>query len=456
MRNIQVQTQRQEQQQRQMLSQEQLLVAGLTALSTEDLKARIESECMENPWLEVKSGGQDSATGNKREEYDARKDYRSEDDVPDYLLRQNNGRNDAEQVEYGDTLTFYDKLKEQILEYDLTEHEREVMEYLIGSLDDDGLMKKPLYQIADELEIYRSVSTSEEEVERLLHVLQTFEPRGIGARSLQECLMLQTSPDGLLYKVLDREWENFTRKRWDLIAASLGLAESQIDMLRHEVHRLNPRPGGALGEAVGKNMQQIRADFSVEVSEDGVLSLALNEGDVPMLSISEDAGEMIDDAFVKGYVQKGKMFIDAIVQRRKTLMRTMKAMVQMQKPYFMSGDEADLRPMRLEDVAEKTGQDISTVSRVTGHRYVSTPYGTLPLKWFFSGSSQQDGDDVSTRKLKLAVKELIEGEDARNPLSDDALARILHEDYGYEVARRTVAKYREQLGFDSSRMRKRC
>lgn len=456
MRNSQsqVQTQAQLQQQRQVLSPQQLLVASLVALSAEDLKERVENECLENPWLESKSLAP-SAPKENGEVYDARKDYRSEDDIPDYLLRQQHSKEDAsESLDYADTLSFYDHLKEQVGEYDVSEHEREILEYLIGSLDDDGLLKKPLYQVADELEIYHSVPTSEQEVERLLGVLQSFDPPGIGARSLQECLMLQTPKESVLYRVLRDEWDAFTKKKWDSIAASLSLTEAQVETCKHEVHRLNPRPGGALGELVGKNQEQIRPDFIVEVSEEGKLSLTLNEGDIPALSVSEDAAEMISDAFVRGYVEKGRMFIDAMVQRRKTLLKTMKAIVQRQRGFFQSGDEMTLVPMRLEDIAEKTEQDVSTVSRVTSQRFVQTPYGTYPLKWFFSGISQQDGEDVSSRKLKAMLRELIDAEDKNSPLSDDTLCQMLKEKHGYEVARRTIAKYREQMGIPTSRMRK--
>lgn len=448
-----IQTQKQVQQQRQQLSQQQLLVASLVALSAEDLRERVENECLENPWLESRSAEQ-TPDRERGEDYDARKDYGSEDDIPDYLLRQHHGREGAETLDYADTLSFYDRLKEQIGEYDVSDHQREILEYLIGSLDDDGLLKKPLYQIADELQIYHSVDTDEKEVERMLTVLQGFDPPGIGARSLQECLLLQTPEDSILYRVLRDEWEAFSRKRWDSIAASLSLTEAQVEVCKREMHRLNPRPGSALSETEGKSTEQIRPDFIVDIAQDGRLSLTLNEGDVPALFVSEDAAEMISDAFVKGYVEKGRMFIEAMVQRRKTLLRTMRAIVQRQKAFFQSGDETSLVPMRLEDIAGKTEQDISTVSRVTSQRFVQTPYGTYPLKWFFSGTSQQDGEDVSSRKLKAALRSLIEEEDKSSPLSDDTLCSILRDDYGYEVARRTVAKYREQMGIPVSRMRK--
>lgn len=424
----QTQTQRQTQEQRLWLTPQQLLAAKLTSLSLDELRERVEAECMENPWLEkrrtVKSQGRSSLS------YDV--------------------------GERGDTQSFYDSLTEQMGEYDLTEEERQILEYLIGSLDDSGFITKPIHQIVDELEIYHSIPTSEREVSRLLGVLQQFDPPGIGARNLKECLLLQ-HPSEKLRSVFENCWDDFTGKRWDRIQERMHLTDLEVEHLRREVQRLNPRPGGNLNDVMDRQMQTIKPDFIVEIDEEGVIHLSLNQGDVPSVKVSEELpgeeGEGESASFVRTYKEKGQQFVDALAQRRQTLLTVMKTIIRLQKAFFVEGDEALLRPMRLEDVAEKTGLDLSTVSRVTSSKYVETPYGMYPLKWFFSGSSVQDGEEVSVRKVKQALQELIGAEDKTAPLSDDRLCALLREQ-GYEIARRTVAKYREALGFPPARLRR--
>lgn len=424
----QTQTQTQTQEQRLWLTPQQLLAAKLTSLSLDELRERVEAECMENPWLEkrrtVKSQGRSSLS------YDV--------------------------GERGDTQSFYDSLTEQMGEYELTDEERQILEYLIGSLDDSGFITKPIHQIVDELEIYHSIPTSEREVSRLLGVLQQFDPPGIGARNLKECLLLQ-HPSEKLCSVFENCWDDFTGKRWDRIQERMHLTDLEVEHLRREVQRLNPRPGGNLNDVMDRQMQTIKPDFIVEIDEEGVIHLSLNQGDVPSVKVSEELpgeeGEGESASFVRTYKEKGQQFVDALAQRRQTLLTVMKTIIRLQKAFFVEGDEALLRPMRLEDVAEKTGLDLSTVSRVTSSKYVETPYGMYPLKWFFSGSSVQDGEEVSVRKVKQALQELIGAEDKTAPLSDDRLCALLREQ-GYEIARRTVAKYREALGFPPARLRR--
>ena len=426
----QTQTQRQEQRQEQrlQLTPQQLLAARLTALSLDELRERVEAECMENPWLERRS----NAAARRR------------------------GTLSFEPGDRGETLSFYDRLTEQMGEYDLSDHERDILEYLIGSLDDNGFITKPLSQIADELEIYHSLSASEEEVGRMLAVLQQFDPPGIGARNLKECLLLQ-HPSAKLRTVFERHWDDFTGKRWDRIQDKMGLTDAEVERLRREVQHLNPRPGNNPSDPVGRATETIKPDFFVEMDDDGTIRLSLNQGDVPSLRLSDEAedggGTEESDSFVREYRERGQLFIDALTQRRLTMTAVMKAIIRLQRPFFREGDENLLRPMRLEDVAEKTGLNLSTVSRVTSSKYVETPYGIYPLKWFFSGSSTQDGEAVSTRKVKAALKTLIEAEDKTEPLSDEALCTALREQ-GYDIARRTVAKYREQLGYPPARYRK--
>ncbi len=423
----QTQTQTLTQEQRLQLTPQQLLAARLTALSLDELRERVEAECMENPWLEKRHTG-----GNTRR-----------------------SPLTYEMGERGETLSFYDRLTEQMGEYDLSDHERDILEYLIGSLDDNGFITKPLNQIADELEIYHSLSASEEEVGRMLAVLQQFDPPGIGARNLKECLLLQ-HPSAKLRMVFERHWDDFTGKRWDRIQDKMGLTDAEMERLRREVQHLNPRPGNNPSDPVGRATETIKPDFIVEMDDEGTLRLSLNQGDVPSLRLSSEAdngGSEESASFVREYRERGQLFIDALTQRRLTMTAVMKAIIRLQRPFFREGDENLLRPMRLEDVAEKTGLNLSTVSRVTSSKYVETPYGIYPLKWFFSGSSTQDGETVSTRKVKAALKTLIEAEDKTEPLSDEALCTALREQ-GYDIARRTVAKYREQLGYPPARYRK--
>ncbi len=406
-------------------------------------------------------------------------DYSSADDVPDYLLRNFAQKNTPENIDYGDTASFYEQMREQMGECSLTPHEEVLMEYLIGSLESDGLLKKSLSTLVNELEVYHNIETTTEELEGMLKRLQRFEPAGIGARSLQECLLLQIARDPgypksplkqTEYQIIEKYYEDFTRKRWDRIQARLKLTDLEVEELQHEIKRLTPRPGSAMGEAVGRNFQQIIPDFLVEVEDDGTITMQLNQGDVPELRISDSFLEILKNLdgtdktmgrsereallYTKQKVEKAQGFIEAIKQRRHTLMVTMQAIIELQRPFFAEGDEMLLRPMILKDVAERAGVDISTVSRVSHSKYVQTTYGIYPLKWFFSdGYTTEDGQEIATRRIQQALKELVEHEDPRTPMSDEALAEALKEK-GFPIARRTVAKYREQLGIPVARMRR--
>lgn len=469
-----VQQQKLTQEQVQLQSAMQVLASKLTELPIDGLRERVDTELAENPYLEAENGesgdeyaanpADTAAGGEDFSQYDARKDYSSEDDIPDYLLRQPSGGDiPGENMESGDSQSFYDQLMEQAGEYSIPDHERQILEYIIGSLDDSGFLTKPLNQIADELAIYHNIDTTPDEVERTLHILWQFDPAGVGARSLQECLILQCRRKGmhrsaghtsLLLKILEENWDDISHSRWDAIRRRHGLSQQQTDLLRQELRKLNPRPGSSMGEKPAATSTHITPDVIVGINQDGTIDLTLNDGDLPTLSISKDAMEMIDQNFVKDYVRRGKLFIGAILKRRQTILSTMQAIVRLQRRYFLTGDEDLLQPMRLEDVAELTHQDLSTISRVTGSKYVDTPYGIRPLRWFFSTAAQgPNGEETSVRRLHQTLGELINDEDKHAPLSDDALASMLREK-GYDVARRTVAKYREALGIPTSRMRK--
>ena len=445
----------------------QVLASKLVELPLEGLRERVEAELVENPYLEASnSDGGDGyiqdESGASASDYDARQDYSTEDDIPDYLLHQPSGT-EAESMDSADTQSFYDQMMEQAAGCDLSGHDRQILEYLIGNLGDDGLLAKPLFQIADELSIYHYLDTTPEEVERVLHTLWRFDPPGVGARNLQECLIIQCKRRGyrsapghtpLLLKVLERNWEEISHNRWDLIQQRYKLSDQQVGLLRHEIRRLNPRPGSSMGERATSSETHITPDVIVSIDQEGGIELTLNDGDMPTLSVSDDAMEMIDVDYVRDYVNRGKLFIGAIMQRRHTIMRTMQAIIKFQRKYLLTGDETLLRPMRLEDIAKITEQDLSTVSRVCNSKYVETPYGTYPLRWFFTTQARTaEDEDVSIRKIHQALREIIAQEDKGAPLKDDELALMLQQQ-GFDVARRTVAKYREHLGMPTSRMRR--
>lgn len=504
-KNIQTQTL----QQTQTLSPQQVLLVRLLEMPVSELEQRVQNEMMENGALEesdTRNDGDDFYYGDDTGETDTKEDdtlapagldtysdtpfsptaefsqalgdYRSADDVPDYLLKGESGRQTPESIEYSDTASFYEQMKEQMGECDLTPHEQILMEYLIGSLENDGMLKKSLSVLVDELEVYHNVETTEEELYGVLKKLQDFEPAGIGARNLQECLLLQIEHDELFHTplkqrehlVIEKYYEEFTRKRWDKIQQRLKLTDEETEQLQRELKRLNPRPGSAMGEIVGHNYQQIIPDFIVETADDGTITLTLNQGDVPELRISDSFMNLMKQSdgprsrlsrpekealqYTRQKIEKAQYFIEAIKQRRHTLTVTMEAIIALQRPFFEEGDELLLRPMILKDVAERTGLDISTISRVSNSKYVQTNYGIYPLKWFFSdGYTTEDGEEIATRKIQNALQELVENEDRKNPLNDEMLTALLNEK-GFPIARRTVAKYREQLGIPVARLRK--
>lgn len=491
-------------QQTQTLSPQQVLQVRLLEMPVSELEQRVKNEIIENGALEegdhypeaddsynadtqedayeAAEGGMeaysDLVSSPSKELKDALGDYRNSDEVPDYLLKNYPQPGTMETIDYGDTISFYEQMKEQMNECELTEKQKMLMEYLIGSLENDGLLKKPLSTLADELEVYHNEPTTVEELEQVLRMLQEFEPAGIGARSLQECLQIQIRRDKRFhtplkqkeYRVITQYYEEFTHKRWDKIQQRMKLTDGEVEQLQKEIRRLNPRPGSSMGELVGHNYQQVVPDFIVETEDDGTITMTLNQGDVPELKISDSFLDILrqydgerqkmsrseKDAllYTRQKIEKAQMFIDAIRQRRHTLTVTMQAIIDLQRPFFLEGDELLLRPMILKDVAERTGLDISTISRVTGSKYVQTNYGIYPLKWFFSdGFTTDDGQEIATRKIQNALKEIIENEDRKKPLSDETLTQMLNQK-GFPIARRTVAKYREQLGIPVARLRK--
>ncbi|MCF0197209.1 MAG: RNA polymerase factor sigma-54 [Bacteroidaceae bacterium] len=483
-KNIQIQHEEQQQTLTQTLTTaQQTLLARLLELPTEALIQRVETECLDNPWLEKKTPELDEdfaieGGGKEGVEYNPANDYRSEDDIPTYQLPASRGdEHTLDTMEYGDTQSFYDRLKEQIAEFDVTDQQRKLLEYLIGSLEEDGLLRKSVEKLSDELAIYQDIDVTPRELEDVLAILWQFEPPGIGARSLQECLRLQILRlndhplRASMLEVVNTYWDDFIHKRWDIIARRMRLTTSQANTLQHELVKLNPRPGAALDEPFGRSTQQVTPDFIIETDDYGKLTISLNNSGVPDLQISVDATSKLknyakqndttltlaareDIAFTRRYVERGQLFINALRQRRETMLRTMAAIVSLQPAFFQEGDETQLQPMVREDVAQIVGLDASTVSRVCNSKYVQTPHGTYPLKWFFSQRAiEKDGDTLSARQVMVALRALIDAEDKKKPLSDDSLTQLMKEK-GFNIARRTISKYREQMNIPVARMRK--
>lgn len=486
------QVQTQAQQQVQTLSPQQILVVKLLELPTLELEERIHSELLDNPALEEgKEPSEDhedhednfatDEDGEPNSDYGedlSLGDYRTEDDIPDYKLQENNrSRGETpEEIPFSDNVSFYETLKEQLDMQNLTPEEKQLGEYLIGSLDDDGLLRKSTESLIDELAIYQGVYTSPEQLEHVLSIIQDFDPAGIGARSLQECLLLQiqrkeNSPlKQIELDIIGKCCDEFTRKNKDKIIQKLGITEEQYNAATAELTKLNPRPGSSLGEAIGKNLQQIIPDFIVDTEDDGTVTLTLNNRNVPELRLSREFTEMLDEhtrnkanqskeskdalMFLKQKVDAAQGFINAVKQRQQTLLSTMQAIIDLQLPFFQDGDESRLRPMILKDVAERAKLDISTVSRVSNSKYVQTHFGIYPLKFFFSdGYTTESGEELSVREIKRILKECVDNENKEKPYTDDELADMLKAK-GYPIARRTVAKYRQQLNIPVARLRR--
>ena len=481
----------------QAVSQQQLLQSHLIELPIQQFAERIETEMHDNPALESDSENPDLQeypdypdSPEATDDFDVQREREERSDALDAAL-ENIGRDDEdlpvyhggqssveerEEMVYGQSVSFYDELLEQVGEMELSDQERYVMEYLIRSLDDDGFLRTPLENIADELAIYHNIDLSTGQLETVLKKLQRLDPPGIGARTLQECLLLQVNRREKsaitlsMEKVLTNYFDEFTKKHWEKIAQQMTMDELQAETVFHELRRLNPKPGAAMGETIGRSMQQITPDFVVDTQDDGTVTFSLNNGDVPQLQVSQSFADLLKEyqsnkdglsrqmkealLYTKQKVDAAQSFIDAVQVRRRTLTLTMKAIIQLQHRFFEEGDEALLRPMILKDVAERTGLDLSTVSRVSNSKYVQTRWGIFPLKYFFSdGYVTESGEELSTREIKATLRELIDAEDKRKPMSDDALSEALKEK-GYPIARRTVAKYREQLGIPIARLRK--
>ena len=484
----------------QQLSLAQVALSQMVELPLAQFAERVQNEMIDNEALEEADNERDAALdaadpsadssnggddevmdgGDASEISVALGDYSSEDEVPDYLRERAERAETGSEFVVADQGSFYEELQRQIGEHNLTDHESEVMDYLIGSLDSDGFLRKDALTIADELAIYHNIYTDAAEVDRLLALLQTFEPRGIGARSLQECLRLQlTDPDNHspwrkdALAVIDTCYQEFAANHWDEVVRRMNFDDEQASHVRHELLHLNPAPGRAFGESSMESAPTVTPDFFVQIGPDGTATATLNWGDVPPLRVSQAFMDSIQQyanhsgtltreqqeayVYAQGKVKAAQGFLLLINRRRQTLMAVMQGILDIQRAFFEGDDdEALLRPMALKDVAARAGVDISTVSRTVTAKYVQTLYGVYPLKHFFSGQfTSADGEEVSARQVKAALTEIISQEDKQSPLSDEALVKALQA-RGLQVARRTVAKYRDALHIPVARYRRQA
>ena len=475
----------------QKLSPQQIQLMKLIQLPTQAFEQRLKQELEENPALE---GGKeerqedelDSDFDNSTDDYEDNEsinaedinvdEYLSDDEIPDYRTHANNYSSDDEEktMPYAAGTSFTQHLKNQLNTYRLSDEERDIAEFLVGSVDESGYIRRELSDIMDDLAFTQNVYTTEDQIEKVLKIVHQLDPAGVGARNLQECLSIQlhrkakTVDTELAVNIIDNAFDQFTKKHYKKLLHKFNITEIQLKHAISEIEHLNPKPGGSYA---GNNriVEHVVPDFAIKIV-DGELELTLNGRNAPELHVSREYNNMLKgykdakdksksqkDAviFIKQKLDAAKWFIEAIKQRQQTLFVTMSSIMHYQKEYFLSGDERNLRPMILKDIADEINMDVSTVSRVANSKYVDTPYGTKLIKEFFSESMKNDkGEDVSTREIKKILETVIEEENKKKPLTDENLASILKEK-GYPIARRTVAKYREQLDIPVARLRKK-
>jgi RNA polymerase sigma-54 factor len=471
----------------QKLSPQQIQLMKLIQLPTQAFEQRVKTELEENPALD--SGKEKSEDEydefSNEEDYDERDDvlddinvddYLSDDDIPDYRTRANNysADDDETSVPYASGKSFTQTLKDQLSTRRLSEEDRAIAEFLVGSIDNSGYIRRSIEDITDDLAFTMNIYTDVETVEKVLRVVHDLEPAGVGARSLQECLEIQLARKRnnphteLALKIVRESFDAFSKKHYRKLLGKYNITEDQLRDAIDEISHLNPKPGSSYAGGSTRIVEQVVPDFTIRI-KDGELELTLNGRNTPQLHVSRDYSNMLKgykeakektksqkDAvmFIKQKLDGAKWFIEAIKQRQETLFMTMSSIMNYQKKYFLTGDERNLRPMILKDIADEIQMDVSTVSRVANSKYVDTPYGTKLIKEFFSESmTNTDGEEVSTREIKKILETVIKEESKKKPLTDQKLAVILKEK-GYPIARRTVAKYREQLDIPVARLRK--
>ena len=471
----------------QKLSPQQIQLMKLIQLPTQAFEQRLKQELEENPALESgkeKSDEIDDTFDNTDDYGDNESiaaedinvdEYLSDDEIPDYRMQANNYSIDDEDksIPYASGTSFTQHLLNQLNTFRLDDDEEQIASFLVGSVDESGYIRRSLTDIMDDLAFTQNVFTTEDKIENVLTIVQQLDPAGVGARDLQECLSLQLKRKSknenidLAQDIIDRAFEQFTKKHYQKLLSKFDVTEIQLKDAILEIERLNPKPGGSFSGNT-RMVEHVVPDFTIKIV-DGELQLTLNGRNAPELHVSREYNNMLKgykeskdksksqkDAvlFIKQKLDAAKWFIEAIKQRQQTLFVTMSAIMHYQKAYFLSGDERKLKPMILKDIADEIEMDVSTVSRVANSKYVDTPYGTKLIKEFFSESMKNDqGEDVSTREIKKILETVIEEEDKRKPLTDEKLANLLKEK-GYPIARRTVAKYREQLDIPVARLRK--
>ena len=476
----------------QKLSPQQIQLMKLIQLPTQAFEQRLLEEMNENPALETGKEEEDYEKDEfENEDYDDYDDaeserieaedinideYLSNDETPDYKTQTSNYSDDDDDREtpFAAPVSFHQDLINQLNTFILNDEEREIAEFLVGSIDDMGYIRRSVPDMVDDMAFTQGIYTDEKMVQKMLQVIHELEPSGVGAQDLQECLLLQlkhktpTESVELATDIIENQFDAFTKKHYDKLIQKYSVSNEQLKKAIHEIEKLNPKPGGSF-TGNNKVTENVVPDFAIRIVE-GELELTLNGRNAPSLHVSKDYQEMMQtykdsrdksaqqkDAvqFIKQKLDSAKWFIDAIRQRQETLFVTMNAIMHYQEEFFLDGDETKLKPMILKDIADMVGLDISTISRVANSKYVETPYGTKLIKEFFSESMKNDqGEDVSTLEIKKILQNTIEEEDKKKPLPDDQLAEILKEK-GYPIARRTIAKYREQLDIPVARMRKK-
>lgn len=474
----------------QKLSPAQIQMIKMLELPTLELEERIMQEIEENPVLEEGTETleeenqieQESIEENDTNDFgddDFNLDeYISDDDIPDYKLKVNNTSKDDkhEDIPFSAGMTFHETLIEQLGLQNITEHERTIAEFVIGNIDEDGYLRREAASMVDDMAFQQGFECSDDEMYRIIRLIKTFDPAGVGAQDLQECLLLQlyrkeaTQVNISATKIIQNTFDEFSKKHYDKICQKLNLSDLELKEAITEITKLNPKPGNAWSSNLyEKSLTTLVPDFILE-NDNGELSISLNNNHIPELRVNREYNNMLQDytankenqtremkdavTFVKQKIDSARWFIDAIKQRNDTLMQTMKAIVEFQKEYFIEGDETYLRPMILKDIADKTGYDVSTISRVSNSKYVETEFGIFPLKFFFSESmTNEAGEEISTREIKKILQESVDAENKKRPLTDDQLKEVLKLQ-GYLIARRTVAKYREQLNIPVARLRK--
>ncbi len=472
----------------QKLSPQQIQIIKMLELPTLELEERINQELVDNPALEeghdVDNDADTEVDVNQESDVEESsfddlnwEDYTDDDDTPDYKLYANNSSSDdaMRSIQYSSKNTFSEELLAQLGEIELSEKEKQLTQYIIGNIDDDGYLRRDVEQMVDDL-AFSGIDVTDAEMKSALTLVQGLEPAGVAARTLQECLLLQlnrfaeTETILLAKRVIEELFDEFSNKQYEKIQKRLSIKEEQLKAVLDKIKNLNPKPGGTWGNSFLNANEEITPDFIVE-NQNGRLLVSLNNQNIPDLRINAEYSSLIQtykrsnldtiskdkkDAilFAKEKIDAARWFIDAIKQRNETLLTTMNAIVHFQSAFFESGDELQLKPMILKDIANLTGFDISTISRVSNSKYAETEFGVFPLKAFFSETMRKDsGEEISNREIKRILKESIDAENKRKPLTDDQLSAILHEK-GYIIARRTVAKYRERMGIPVARLRK--